>query len=96
MLSDEYSVLFESEPNIIHVISVPLPTSWSSIFVCHCVCKLKNRDLGTRLWLVGFCLSDVKVEVIMSFNKVKSLTTDVSLVVRAMKNSSLLEVTLPL
>ena len=36
--------------------------------------------------------ADVPVEVIASFNKMKSLTTDVNMVVQVMKSSSLLEV----
>ena len=41
--------------------------------------------------LISFSV-DVPVEVIASFNKMKSLTEDRTLIVKAMKNSSLLEV----
>ena len=36
--------------------------------------------------------TDVSVETIASFNKMKSITSDIKMVVQAMKNSSLLEV----
>lgn len=37
-------------------------------------------------------LADISVEVIASFNKMKSLTTDTSLIIQAMQRSSLVEV----
>ena len=39
-------------------------------------------------------LADVSVELIASFNKMKSLTTDVNLICQAIKNSSQLEVSI--
>ena len=46
---------------------------------------------SVMLYMVCYC-ADVPVETIASFNRMKSLTSDISIVVQVMKTSTLLEV----
>ena len=50
-----------------------------------------NISVLHYVWTI-FIAVDVPVEIIASFNKMKSLTEDRTLIIKAMKSSSLLEV----